>query len=259
MDRSRLEAFSDGVFAVAITLLALNFVITGPEDKRFSLAEKLWHIWPSSLAYVLSFFLIGIIWVNHHVLVRAIKAVDRTLLFLNLVLLLFVVLIPFATATVAQYRLSSHFDGRVSMAMYSAVFLGMSIGFAGIFEWTLRGDRMLRPLPPEAHWPARIRFVSGGLVYLVDFGISLINAVAGFVVIAVVAVYYMFERTPAGAAGAPGAVGDPDEVLRLQRVLATVWLWQPHGCMRVAATTTRLGASRYRRRRGKEVNLANVK
>jgi hypothetical protein len=76
----------------------------------------------------------------------------------------------------------------------------MSMGFAGIFEWTLHGDCMLRPLPPEAHWPARIRFVSGGLVYLVDIGISLINAVAGFVVIAVVAVYYMVERTPPAAA-----------------------------------------------------------
>jgi uncharacterized membrane protein len=205
VDRSRLEAFSDGVFAVAITLLALNFVIEGPGHGR--LGHQLWHIWPSFLAYVLSFFLIGIIWVNHHVLVRAIKAVDRTLLFLNLVLLLFVVLIPFATATVAQYRLSPSIDARVSMAVYSSVFLGMSVGFAGIFEWTLHGDRMLSPLPPEAHWPARVRFVIGGLVYLVDIGISLINAVAGFVVIAVVAVDYMFERTP------PAASGDADEGL----------------------------------------------
>jgi uncharacterized membrane protein len=209
MDRSRLEAFSDGVFAVAITLLALNLVITGPEDTRFSLAQKLWHILPSFLAYLLSFFLIGIIWVNHHVLIRAIKTVDRTLLFLNLVLLLFVVLIPFATATVAQYRLASTWDGRVSMAVYAAVFLGMSMGFAGIFEWTLHGERMHKPVPLEMHWPARIRFVSGGLVYLVDIAISLINAVAGFVVIAVVAVYYMFERTSAGTAA------DPDEGLRL--------------------------------------------
>ncbi len=211
MDRSRLEAFSDGVFAVAITLLALNFVIKGPGHGRLS--HQLWEIWPSFVAYVLSFFLIGIIWVNHHVLIRGIKAVDRTLLFLNLVLLLFVVLIPFATATVAQYRLADNLDGRVSMAMYATVFLGMSIGFAAIFEWTLHGERTQQPLPPEAHWPARIRFVSGGLVYLVDIGIALVNTVASFVVIALVAVYYVLEQTPSSRA-ARRPRGDHDDADR---------------------------------------------
>ena len=102
MDRSRLEAFSDGVFAVAITLLALNLTIEGP-GHGVRLQHQLWeHRW-SFAAYLLSFFVIGIIWVNHHMLLKSIALVDRTLLFLNLVLLLFVVLIPFPTATVAQY------------------------------------------------------------------------------------------------------------------------------------------------------------
>ena len=96
--------------------------------------------------------MIGIIWVNHHVLVRSIKTVNRTLLFLNLVLLLFVVLIPFATTTVADYRLVNSPDARVSMALYGVVFLGMSVGFGGIFEWTLHGQRVYQPLPPEKHW-----------------------------------------------------------------------------------------------------------
>src|SRR6185437_983777 len=96
MDRSRLEAFSDGVFAVAITLLALDLAVAGPEGHG-PLAEQLYHKWPAFLAYLISFFMIGIIWVNHHALVRQITKVDRTLLFLNLVLLLFVVLIPFST------------------------------------------------------------------------------------------------------------------------------------------------------------------
>jgi uncharacterized membrane protein len=189
-----MEAFSDGVFAVAITLLAFNIAVKGPGH------GELWHqvktLWPAYLSYVVSFFMIGIIWVNHHVLVRSIKAVDRMLLFLNLVLLLFVVLIPFATTTVAEYRLAGNFDGRVSVAVYSAVFFGMSIGFSSVFEWTLHGERTQSPLPAERHWQARIRFVSGGLVYLVAIGVALLNAVAGFVMIAVVAVYYIFERTP---------------------------------------------------------------
>ncbi len=99
MDRGRLEAFSDGVFAVAITLLALNLAVAG--TGHGPLLHQLGEHWPSFIAYLISFFTIGIIWVNHHALVRSIAVVDRTLLFLNLLLLLFVVVIPFATATLA--------------------------------------------------------------------------------------------------------------------------------------------------------------
>jgi uncharacterized membrane protein len=198
VDRSRLEAFSDGVFAVAITLLALNITVEGPGPVR--LQHQLWeHRW-SFAAYLLSFFIIGIIWVNHHVLIRSIARVDRTLLFLNLVLLLFVVLIPFSTATVAQYLPVRGGDVKVAMALYSAVFLGMSAGFGSIFEWTLHGDHRIVPLPPQAHWPARLRFVGGSSVYVVSIVVSLFNAYVAFALIALVAVYYIVERTPTAPA-----------------------------------------------------------
>jgi len=200
MDRSRLEAFSDGVFAVAITLLALNLTVAGPGG-HLSLADHLHEKWPAFLAYLISFFMIGIVWVNHHVLVRSIVKVDRTLLFLNLVLLLFVVLIPFATGTVADYFSRHDWNTRVAMMLYGGVFLGMSVGFGTIFEWTLHGQRVHQPLPPERHWPARVRFaVGGGLVYVAAIVIALFNDVASFVLIAAVAVYYIVERTPASAA-----------------------------------------------------------
>src|SRR5271166_990857 len=210
MDRSRLEAFSDGVFAVAITLLALNLTVAGPAPK--SLTDQLQAHWPAFLAYLISFFMIGIVWVNHHVLVRAITAVDRTLLFLNLVLLLFVVLIPFATATVADYLTKNTWDANVAMALYGGVFLGMSIGFGSIFEWTLHGQRVYQPLPPDKHWAARARFVGGVLVYVVAILVALFSAIASFVIIALVAVYYIFERTPASAA-APDSGGDDQPVI----------------------------------------------
>ena len=204
MDRGRLEAFSDGVFAVAITLLALNIAVSGR-----GLQHQLWlHRW-SFGAYLLSFFIIGIIWVNHHVLIKSIAMVDRTLLFLNLVLLLFVVLIPFSTATVAQYLPVPGEDVKVAMAMYSAVFLGMSAGFGLIFEWTLHGDHRTVPLPPEAHWPARLRFLGGASVYVVAFVVALFNAIAAFILIAVTAVYYIVERTPTSPA-APDSPGDTE-------------------------------------------------
>ena len=205
MDRSRLEAFSDGVFAVAITLLALNLTVEGPGHGL--LRHQLWeHRW-SFAAYVLSFFIIGIIWVNHHALIKSIVLVDRTLLFLNLVLLLFVVVIPFSTATAAEYLPVGGADVKVAMALYSAVFLGMSAGFGLVFEWTLHGGRRAVPLPPQAHWPARLRFVGGGLVYVVAIVVSLFNADVAFILIALTAVYYIVERTPAVPA-APGPADD---------------------------------------------------
>ena len=195
MDRSRLEAFSDGVFAVAITLLALNLVVAGP-GHGVSLARQLGSHWPAFVAYVISFFTIGIIWVNHHGLLRSVKSVDRTLLFLNLVLLLFVVLIPFATATMADYRLTNDQNGRMAMVLYGVVFLGMSVGFGAIFEWTLHGEHVYRPVPAEQHWAARLRFAGGAGVYVVCVVIALFNAYVAFTLMGLVAVYYIFERTP---------------------------------------------------------------
>ena len=212
MDRSRLEAFSDGVFAVAITLLALNISVVGPGFHHPTLLHQLAGRWPAFLAYLLSFFMIGIVWVNHHVLIRSITAVDRTLLFLNLVLLLFVVLIPFATATVSDYLGHNGRDARVAMALYALVFLGMSVGFGSIFEWTLHGQRVARPVPPEKRWAARARFVGGGLVYVVAIIVAWFNAIAAFLLMALVAVYYIVERTPASAA-APDSGGDDQPVV----------------------------------------------
>jgi len=197
VDRGRLEAFSDGVFAVAITLLALNLVVAGPGHGP--LLRQLVDHWPSFVSYLISFFIIGIIWVNHHALVRNIAVVDRTLLFLNLGLLLFVVLIPFATGTMAEYLTSGDQDAKVATALYGAVFEGMSVSFAAIFAWSLREGRTHRPVPQEARRTAWWRFTIGGLVYLLAIGVAFISAPAALAIIGLVAVYYVFERTPGTA------------------------------------------------------------
>jgi uncharacterized membrane protein len=216
VDRSRLEAFSDGVFAVAITLLALNLTVAVPG--HVTLLHQLGTHWPAFVAYLISFFMIGIVWVNHHVLVRGIAVVDRTLLFLNLALLLFVVMIPWATATVAEYLTAHgphvHRDTQIAMMLYGAVFFGMSAGFGAIFEWTLHGEHMYQRLPVDKHWPARRRFVGGGVVYVIAIAVAQFNAVASFVIIALVAVYYVVERTPgtekSPAPDATADTGTPD-------------------------------------------------
>jgi uncharacterized membrane protein len=202
MDRGRLEAFSDGVFAVAITLLALNLTIAGPGHG--TLTYQLGQHWPGYVAYLISFFTIGIIWVNHHSLVSNVVEVTRLLLFLNLVLLLFVVVVPVATGMVADYLTQGGFDAKLAVALYGVVLTGMSAGFAGIAEWSLKAGRTLVPVPVPAdrRWAARLRFMAGGLVYLVVIGLAFLSPPAAFGLSGLVAVYYVFERTPAAGKAA---------------------------------------------------------
>jgi len=194
MDRFRLESFSDGVFAVAITLLAVNITIGGSVNGV--LLHQVLNQWPTYVAYLVSFFTIGIIWVNHHALVRDMVVIDRVLLFLNLVLLLFVVLIPSSTAAMARYLSTGGENSRVAMALYCIIFDGMSLSFGAIFEWTLHGKRMRYTIPSEKRRLVRLRFTAGALAYLVATGIALVSAPAALVIIGLVAVYYMAEHTP---------------------------------------------------------------
>jgi TMEM175 potassium channel family protein len=193
MSRGRLEAFSDGVFAVAITLLALNLAVDGPGHGP--LLEQLGDRWPVFAAYLVSFFTIGIIWVNHHALIDNVALVTRALLFLNLLLLLFVVAIPAATSLMAEYLVRGDQDSNVAMAIYCLVFEGMALSFAAIFGWTLGEGRSRHPIPPEARRSAWLRFGIGALVYVGAVAIAFVNAPAALAIIGVVAVYYIFERT----------------------------------------------------------------
>lgn len=194
MDRGRLEAFSDGVFAVAITLLALDLAVAGPGHGP--LLHQLSEHWPAFAAYLVSFATIGVIWINHQSLVRNVAVVDRTLLFLNLVLLLFVVLIPFATSTTSEYLKANDEDARVATALYGAVFEGMGLSFAAMFAWTLGDGRMIRPVPPGAQRAAWLRFSPGLVAYLLAIAVAFVSAQAAFAIIGLAAVYYAFERTP---------------------------------------------------------------
>jgi uncharacterized membrane protein len=197
VSRSRLEAFSDGVFAVAITLLVVNLAV--PKRGGPPVVSQLASAWPSFVAYGISFLTIGIIWVNHHALVANIAVVDRTLLFLNLLLLMFVVTIPFSTATMATFLTSPGRDAKVAMAIYALDFEFMSLCFTAVFEWTLREDRRLHePIPETARWGARLRFYAGQIPYAAAIGLAFLSPYVSLAVTGVVAVYYMFGGTTGG-------------------------------------------------------------
>lgn len=194
MGRARLEAFSDGVMAVAITLLALDLAVPGPGHGP--LVAQLGEHWPAFVAYLISFFTIGIIWVNHHARLQDVKVVDRTLLFLNLILLLFVVSIPFATSTMAAYLSAGGQDAHVAMVIYACVFQGMGLAFGLIFEWSLQEGHLHHPIPPEMRRIVRIRSSIGALIYVVAIVVAFFNALASLAIIGAVAVYYIFEQSP---------------------------------------------------------------
>jgi uncharacterized membrane protein len=202
MESSRLEAFSDGVFAVAITLLALELAVPVPGHGH--LTDQLSEHWPSFAAYVISFLTIGIIWVNHHTLFNNIADVDRPLLFLNLLLLFFVVSIPFVSTMFADYLHHGGPDARVAGAIYSGVFAGMGFSFAVLFWWSIRHEHLKTALPPGAIWAAVIRFGIGNIAYLAAVGIAFLSPATSLLITGLVAVYYVFEQTP-GRKGGPGS------------------------------------------------------
>ena len=116
METGRVEAFSDGVFAIAITLLILA---VGIEEaiSQGHLSDELLNLWPAYIAYAISFLTVGIMWVNHHQIFRHFEHVDRTLLLLNILLLMLIAFTPFPTRVVAQH-MESGVDRQPAALLY---------------------------------------------------------------------------------------------------------------------------------------------
>lgn len=188
---ARLEAFSDGVFAVAATLLVLN--LKAPAGHH--LAHDLAGLWPSYATYVVSFLTIGIIWMNHHAQYERIARADRTLLVLNLFLLMFVTLIPFPTGLLAT-RLASGANEQVAAAVYAATMLAMSISFFGTYIWSAH-RRLFGDWIRERHVGYLLRRnVSGLFAYAAAIGIAFASAPASLAICGIVAVYYLLPGRP---------------------------------------------------------------
>jgi uncharacterized membrane protein len=159
------------------------------------LAHELAHEWPSYFAYLVSFFVIGIIWINHHVLCTLLRQVDRKVLFANLLLLLAVSIVPFPTRLVAAYLTDSGPDAHVAAAVYSGAMLLVGVGFSLLFLAVVANARLWhRPLNREGIRMAQLRFSGGGLVYLVAIGLSFVSAVATLALHGLLAVYYCFDQ-----------------------------------------------------------------
>jgi uncharacterized membrane protein len=209
--KSRLEAFSDGVLAIAITLLVIE--IRPPEvHEGESLAHALWELWPSYLAYLVSFLTIGVIWLNHHRVFTQVTRVDGPLLVLNLNLLLWTGLIPFPTAVVAEHLRDAGEAARTASALYCGVLLLMSLAFGALFAWVTHDDRLLDRLPPPGVVrAARLRFMVGLAVYAVAFALSWVSAPLALALCGLMALYYAFDQASVPAAAEPGVTNSPPD------------------------------------------------
>jgi TMEM175 potassium channel family protein len=199
---TRLEAFSDAVFAIAITLLVLELDVPGAGEG--DLWQALLDEWPSFVSYLLSFLVIGIIWVNHHAVLDHVREADRTLLFLNLVFLFWVTFIPFPTAVLAEH-LSSGSDEDIATAVYSGTMTLMGISFGVVWLYISRWGHLLVPgISEEAIRGTTTSFVIGSPIYFLAVGIAFVSAPASLAIIALLAVYYAL-------AGRGGGMPSPRE------------------------------------------------
>jgi uncharacterized membrane protein len=197
MGSQRVEAFSDGVFAIAITLLVLDLAVPARHDiEEGGLAGALAHEWPSYFAYLVSFLVIGIIWVNHHTVFDKVRLVDRVVLFANLGLLLVVSALPFPTHLLAEY-LTAGSDSHVAAAIYSGAMFLIGALYSGLWLAITRDERLLHEeIDPATGRAALRRFSVGSVFYLATIGLAFVNAVATLAVHAALAVYYCFNQLP---------------------------------------------------------------
>jgi uncharacterized membrane protein len=189
----RLEAFSDGVFAIAITLLVLEVRVPPAADLDTSahLVAALEALWPSYLGYLVSFATIGIMWANHHNLIRLVAAVSHGLILSNLLLLLIVGFVPFPTALLAATLGTP--TGQIGVLVYAATFIAISGAFNLVWDQLRRGPGVLRPDVSQRSVDSITRsYRLGPPGFLVAFVAALINPAWGMVVIiGLVAVYLL--------------------------------------------------------------------
>ena len=194
MSKGRVEAFSDGVFAVAATLLIFNITIdkAGPGG----LLAALLAAWPKYAAYVASFLTIGVMWINHHSLFERIARMNRALVFLNLLLLMAIVFLPFPTAVLGN-NIQVAGDANTAASLYGLNASVIAVLFSGVWTYALTHPDLLAPGVDREEamrsWP---RFSIGLVAYLACIPLGQLSPIAVVIVCAALGVYYLFERLP---------------------------------------------------------------
>ena len=184
LSKERFEAFSDGVFAIAITLLVLEVHLPAHLSKLSSntvQTHALLQLWPQYLVYVASFSTIGIMWLNHHALFRYCERITHGIVIANLFLLMLISFLPFPTAVLGQFGIS-----RAAVVYYGMVLIGIAFGYFFVHQQVLAAERLPRRL---TRWN-----VVGLALYPTATVLGYFVPLGGIIVFAALALFYMIPR-----------------------------------------------------------------
>jgi uncharacterized membrane protein len=196
-DKARIEAFSDGVFAIAITLLILELKVPlfgagDGEPTNATLRARLMEDWHHYLAFGLSFGSILVMWVNHHRIFSVVTKDDDAFMYWNGLLLLFITIVPFPTALIAEYMDKP--AAKTAAAVYSGMGVMIALAFTALWRHAIRGGRLLTPGHRErevADLNKQYRF--GPVAYLVAFAASFVSAAVSIGICLALVVFFSFR------------------------------------------------------------------
>ncbi len=189
MPKNRLEAFSDGIFAFAATLLILNLAVEG-----HPLSRQLLGIWPSYVAYALSFVTIGIIWTNHHLVMHQVAHIDRFFQMASVIFLMFIAFIPFPTRLLA---LNLESEGAQAAALaYGITLTATAVMFNVLWRYAASGRRLLHHDADQKVVDGISRtYLLGLAIYLAATLVALVSPVASAALYVAIGVFYVLESS----------------------------------------------------------------
>jgi uncharacterized membrane protein len=192
-ETGRIEAFSDAIFAFAITLLILDIKVPHGADSNTGLWSALVEQWPTFAAYLTSFATIGIMWMNHHYLFTVIRRVDHSLILLNGLLLLTVTFTPFPTAMVAEYF--NHPGEHLAAAVFSGLFVMIAILFNVLWHHASKDNLLIGDGIPDSLVKEITRaYRFGPIFYLVAFAFAWVSAPVSIGICFALAIYFALPR-----------------------------------------------------------------
>ena len=199
MSTDRLETFADGVFAIAATLLILN-VDAQVGERSGAVGHRLLAIWPSYIAYAVSFVTIGIIWSNHHTVMAQLGRVNRVFLLQNVFLLMCVAFLPFPTRLVAEHLRDRH-DLQPAALAYGATMTVMAVCYIALWLYAARGERLLRDdSDPRTVSGITRSYLPGSPLYLAATLLALASPLASVALYGAIALFYVIESSIFGGA-----------------------------------------------------------
>jgi uncharacterized membrane protein len=191
VEKGRLEAFADGVFAIAATLLIIDVTVHAPGSE---LGHAVLHAWPEYAAYIVSFVTIGIMWINHHTCMRLIDAADRTFMVINLFLLMCIAFVPFPTNLIAEHL---HDSGLRAAALTYGVNLTITACFFNLFWfYAARGRRLIaRDADHKLIAGISRSYIPGAPLYGAATLVAFLSPTASVALFAGIALFYVVESS----------------------------------------------------------------